>query len=230
VKTAPNDDHNITEEQVARYLRNHPGFFLRHEDLLADLKLSHNTGKAVSLLERQVEILRERNREVRQRLNALLENAQRNDRLFDKTRQLVLALLEAGSAEALAEAFDRHLREQFELDLTAFIVFHPPQRQGGRRLRQRARDEAEARIGGLLRSQKAICGVLRPEENEFLFGEQAGSAAVVPLQGKQPLGVIAIASRDPQYFRSSMDTLFLSYLADIIVRLLPRHLRTGPDA
>ena len=52
----PGQDSQPSEEAVARYLRNHPGFFLNNEDLLADLKLAHNSGRAVSLLERQVEV------------------------------------------------------------------------------------------------------------------------------------------------------------------------------
>ena len=96
---------NLTDDDVARYLRNHPGFFLKHEDLLAEIKLSQDTGKAVSLTERQVNILRERNMEMRSRLSGLLENAQRNDVLFEKTKALVLALVEAKRADELSDIF-----------------------------------------------------------------------------------------------------------------------------
>ncbi len=71
--------------------------------------------------------------------------------------------------------------------------------------------EARAQIDGLLKSSKAVCGVLRPEEVQFLFPDharQVGSAAVVPLTYGYPLGVLAIASTDAHYFRSSMGTLF----------------------
>ena len=197
---------SLNEDDVARYLRNHPGFFLKHEDLLAELKLSQDSGKAVSLTERQVGLLRERNMEMRTRLSNLLENAQRNDVLFEKTKALILALVDARRADELSNVFCQHLTENFQIDAASLIVF-----------------------GNILKNNKAICGNLRDTEIQFLFGERnadrVGSAAVVPLHRERPLGVIAIGSRDPQHFQSSMDTLFLGYIAEVINRCLPRLLK-----
>ena len=83
----------ISEDQVVNYLRQNPGFFARQDDLLAEISLPHDSGNAISLLERQVNILRARGTEARQKLNNLLENARNNDQLFDTTQNLVLALL-----------------------------------------------------------------------------------------------------------------------------------------
>lgn len=227
--TVTNDkDNNVTEEQVARYLRNHPGFFLEHEDLLAEIKLTHNSGHAVSLLERQVAILRERNRDMRHRLNNLLENAQRNDQLFEKTKALVLSLVEARRLEDVSERLTRRLTEDFDIDFAALTLFANPTELGGGKLRVSSLDYASERIGPMLRNSKAICGVLREEEKEFLFGVDSGaigSAAVVPLYAGTPLGALAIGSRDPQHFRSSMGTLFIGYIGEVLNRVLPQHLR-----
>lgn len=217
----------MSEEDVARYLRNHPGFFLKHEDLLAEIKLSQDTGKAVSLVERQVNILRERNMEMRTRLNNLLENAQRNDVLFEKTKALILSLLEARRADELSETFCHHLTRNFGIDAASVVVFGNPVVSNSR-LRVTSESEASKSIGGILKNNKAICGILRDTEIEFLFGQQAakvGSAAVVPLHRDRPLGVIAIGSQDTQHFQSSMDTLFLGYIAEVINRCLPRLLK-----
>ena len=76
---------------------------------------------------------------------------------------------------------------------------------------------------GLLDGGKTICGVLRPHELSFLFGEDGpsvGSAAVVSLDDQ--LGVLAIGSRDPQHYKSSLGTLFLGYIAEVLARVLPR--------
>lgn len=217
----------IGEDDVARYLRNHPGFFLKHEDLLADITLAHDSGKAVSLLERQVSILRDRNMEMRTRLSGLLENAQRNDILFEKTKALILSLLEAKRADELADTFCKHLTTHFDVDAASMIVFGNPG-VSNTRLRVTSSDEAGKHIGSILKNNKAICGVLRESENRFLFADQAegiGSAAVVPLHYHKPLGIIAIGSRDPQHFQSSMGTLFLGYIAEVINRCLPRLLK-----
>lgn len=220
-KDSPSDD------DVARYLRNHPGFFLKHEDLLADITLSHDSGKAVSLLERQVSILRDRNMEMRTRLSGLLENAQHNDILFEKTKALILALMEARRADELADIFCRTLTNNFDVEAASLIVFGNPG-VSNTRLRVTSADEASKHVGSILKNNKAICGILREAENHFLFAEQAakvGSAAVVPLHNNRPLGIIAIGSNDPQHFQSSMGTLFLGYIAEVINRCLPRLLK-----
>jgi len=102
---APKSDspQALSAAQVAEYLRTHPEFFESQTELLADLRLPHESGKAISLLERQVVILRERGQEARQKLGSLLANARDNDQLFDVTRDLVLSLLRARDATEVAE-------------------------------------------------------------------------------------------------------------------------------
>ena len=96
-ETSPqqNNDKNSTlsADQVASYLKQHPDFFINRDSLLAEITLPHESGQAISLLERQVKILRERSIESRHTLNQLLETAKYNDQLFNVTRALILALL-----------------------------------------------------------------------------------------------------------------------------------------
>lgn len=229
-RTGARTGDDLTDDDVAAYLKRNPGFFLRREDLLPELELTHPSGSAVSLLERQVSLLRERNVDMRQRLAGLVENARRNDQLFERTRTLVLALLEAHSADAIARVLREQLLEEFGVHYAAFTLLGDPRRHRGVRQRMVPVAEAQRHIEGLLRGGRAVCGVLREEELRFLFGEQAtavSSAAVVPLGAGQPLGVLAIGSRDPEHFRSSMGTLFLGYIAEVLNRLLPRYLRDG---
>lgn len=220
----------VNADSVADYLKRHPDFFTRRDDLLVELQLSHPTGGgAVSLLERQVAILRERNMEMRHRLTSLLDNAHDNDRLFDQTKRLTLRLLEANSLDQLVDSFCNGLRQDFKIDYATLLAFGNPLAHRSIRARIVAPADARAQVEGLLSHNKAVCGVLRPEENRFLFPEhhsQVGSAAVVPLTGAQPLGVLAIGSNDPTHFRSSMGTLFLGYIAEVIERLLPKYLKS----
>lgn len=220
----------IEAEGVAEYLKRHPDFFTRRDDLLADLELVHPTGGAVSLLERQVAILRERNMEMRHRLTALLDHARDNDRLFEQTKRLTLRLMEATTLDQLVDTFVQGLRGDFKMEFATLIGFGNPLAHRGARARMVTLADAREQIDGLLSSNKAVCGVLRPEELRFLFPEhhaQIGSAAVVPLNATYPIGVLAIASSDPAYFRSSMGTLFLGYIGEVLERLLPKHLKSG---
>lgn len=218
----------ISEDQVAQYLKNHPGFFLKRDDLLCELKLAHPSGGAVSLLERQVSLLRERNFDIRDRLNGLLENAGKNDQLFEKTKKLVLSLLAAKNLDSVASCCSRSLSDDFAMDFASITLFGNPLQHRNSSSRFVAVDEAYQQIPALLKNNKVTCGVLRPEELQFLFPSghsEIGSAAVAPLSFGNALGILAIGSRDPHYFRSSMGTLFLDYIAEVLNRVLPRHMK-----
>lgn len=221
-------DIEINEDQVALYLKNHPGFFLKRDDLLCELELAHPSGSAVSLLERQVSLLRERNMDVRSRLGDLLDNARNNDLLFEKTQKLVLSMLEAKSLDNLVSCFTRSLTSDFNMDYARLTLFGRPDAYANTPIKIVTIDEAYEKIPGLLRSNNPTCGVLRDEELQFLFGsnsEKIGSAAVAPLTHGQDLGVIAIGSLDSQYFRASTGTLFLDYLSEVLNRILPNFMQ-----
>lgn len=213
------------EKRIKDYLVSHPEFFSRHPDLLEVLALPHDSGKAVSLVERQVSVLRDRNAEMRQRLNSLLESARVNDKLFEKTKRLVLSLIEADSLNEVVEVLYTSLGKDYDIEFFSLVLLSSDIRQSLCQARVVGQDEAHNQIGTLLRTHRAICGVLRPEELHFLFGDQArdiGSVAAVTLHQGSTFGILAIGNRDPNHYRSSMGTLFLSYIADVLNRVIPR--------
>jgi uncharacterized protein len=211
----------LDSETVAAYLRLHPEFFIDHEELIPELRIPHQPGNAVSLVERQVKLLRERNIEMRHRLSQLMDVARDNDRLFDKTRRLVLDLLDAASLEEVVSAVEDSLRREFQVPFVSLILFSEASLPVGRSV---SSAEAHQAIGGLLAGGKTVCGVLREHELGFLFGEQGsqvGSAAVVALSHQGLHGVLAIGSADPQHYKSSLGTLFLGYIAEVLARVVP---------
>ncbi|MBB2494048.1 DUF484 family protein [Aquipseudomonas ullengensis] len=213
----------LDSESVAAYLRQHPEFFVDHDELIPELRIPHLPGEAVSLVERQVKLLRERNIDMRHRLSLLMDVARDNDRLFDKTRRLILDLLDASSLEEVVGAVEDSLRHEFQVPFVSLILFSEAPLGVGRAVTSA---EAHQAIGNLLSGGKSTCGVLRPNELLFLFGEaeheQVGSAAVVSLTHQGLHGVLAIGSPDPQHYKSSLGTLFLSYVAEVLARVLPR--------
>ena len=92
-----NENKKLDAREVAAFLKQNPGFFRSYPDVVAELDVPHETGATVSLVEHQSRILREKNRELHTRLQTLVENARRNDRLFEHTRRLTLDLLDAQS-------------------------------------------------------------------------------------------------------------------------------------
>ncbi len=217
----------VTAEQVADFLQENPDFFSRRPGLLCDLTLPHQRGQAVSLVERQVALLRERNIDMRRRLAELLENANANNELFENTRQLVLDLIEARSLVELTEALQRSLRHDFHVELQCLCLLTEQQQSLPSTVRCVSREQAQAAIGNLLTAQQVVCGVLREQELAFLFGDAAtsvGSAAVIPLLAEKHIGVLAVGSKDPLHFQSGMGTLFLNYIAEMLNRTVPQFL------
>ena len=218
----------LSADAVADYLRAHPDFFERHPAVLEGLSLPHGSGSAVSLVERQVSILRDRNIDMRARLGTLVTNARVNDGLFEHTRALILDALDAHTLAALLKVIRSHLLEQFELESMSLVLFIPADAQAAEvaDIRFDALEAAQAAIGNLLRNQQTVLGMLRPTETAYLFPSRTpapASAAVAPLVHNAKLyGVLAIGSADSQRFTGDMGTLFVRHVAEVLARLLSR--------
>lgn len=217
----------LEPEQVVAYLQANPEFFVQQPQLLAELQLPHDSGGAVSLVERQVAILRERNIDMRNRLSKLLDNARDNDRLFDKTKRLVLSLLEGQDMGDIIDALYYSFDKEFGIHFTSVILFGNADKIPSSQAQVVSMNAAREKVASLMKSNRAICGALGSEELGFLFGTHAaevGSVAVVPLVHGSAFGLLAIGNRDANYYRSSMGTLFLNYIAEVLNRLLPKYL------
>ena len=217
----------LDAEAVVAYLRAHPTFFAEHDELLVEQRIPHQRGDSVSLVERQLKLLRDRNIEMRHRLSQLMDVARDNDRLFDKTRRLILDLLDASTLEEVVMAVEDSLRQEFQVPFVSLILFGENAAPVGRWV---SGAEAQQAIGGLIGGGKTISGSLREHELAFLFGDaqhkEVGSSAVATLEYQGLHGVLAIGSRDPQHYKSSVGTLFLSYIAEVLGRVVPRFTQT----
>lgn len=216
----------ISPQQVAEFLAQNPTYFLKHEHLLADLYLPHATGEAVSLLERQVGILRERNIDMRKRLNEMLEQGQRNDALFLKTKALILDLLDAKSLNDLSAKLQQFCSQEFQLERVQFTVLANDKTHSTSQAQVLVQKDVQHVMPSLLQSQESISGSFREQELKLLFASQyqgVQSAIVQPVVvAGQVSGFIALGSFDKNYFKAGMDTLFLAFIGDVVAKLLPR--------
>lgn len=218
----------LNDAQVRDFLGQHLDFFQRNPDMLRKLHIPHASGDAVSLVERQVSVLRERNVDLRHRLRDLTDAARDNEQLYMNTRKLVLALLEADSLESLFDVFARSMRKEFKTDQAAFILFDNNATaavDATKSCRLAPRENVLDHLGPLVKGGKPACGALRDEEFHYLFPDArgSGSAAVVAIrQGDSELGLIAVGSVDAKRYHPQMGTIFLEHIAAVLVRLLPR--------
>ncbi len=205
----------LDAETVARYLQQHPEFFRAYPDLTARLDIPHETGDAVSLLEYRSKVQNDKNHQLHERLQQLVDHARRNDRLFEQTRRLTLDLLDAQSAEEVEQALQACMRELYQVDYACITLFVPMSN-----MQSIIEVEMQHQLTQPFGRKDAFCGQLSQEHMELYFNDapELGSMAASLL--KNDLGILAIGHREADYFKSSMDTLFLSFVSEVISRRL----------
>jgi hypothetical protein len=216
------------EQAVTHYLQQHPDLFERHPQLLTRLRLTHpRHGTTISLIERQVEVLREKHAAIEQQLADFVRVARANDQLADKIHQFTRRLLRSSNrAEALA-LIESSLHDDFDA-YHAVLVLPGAGNEDmiSRFLKPVALDDAAWHsFDSLFASGKPRCGQVRDLQREFLFGADAGgigSVALMPLTGMKPAALLALGSPDRDRFHPGMSTDFLARMAELITDALAR--------
>ncbi|MEO1201325.1 MAG: DUF484 family protein [Pseudomonadota bacterium] len=224
-------EDSLSEDTVVAYLETHRDFFERHASLLGLLRLPHASGDAVSLVERQVSVLRQKDVKLERQLRDLIAVARDNDVLAAKIHALSLALVEAGTLDETIAAVEQAVREGFGADHGLLVVFGDPDSfesvPGGRFFRAVERDdESLSPFGTFLAGNGPRCGQARDAQLEFLFRDDAsevGSVALVPLGKKAGVGFLAIASHDKDRFHPGMSIDFLARVGDLVAAALARY-------
>src|SRR6202789_1650507 len=201
----------LNDANVADYLQTYPDFFERNSALLTKLRLPHlrDMGATVSLVERQVEVLRERNQSLERKLKELVDVARANDALADRIHLLIQRLIRAHTLIETINAVETSLREDFDAMHSVLVLFLDQARallpEAGRFLR--SADPDIKTFESLLQSGKPRCGQVRDAQRDYLFGKDSveiGSVALTPLGPKGELGILAIGASDAERFHPAM--------------------------
>jgi uncharacterized protein YigA (DUF484 family) len=228
-KAGSDEQHKpIDADQVAQYLLDNPEFFIDRDSLLAEITLPHESGQAISLLERQVKILRDRGIEARHTLSTLIENAKYNDQLFNVTRALILALLMEDDVAQIASATEANLCTQPGIDACSLILFESAELSNAERTRIESKEFINEDFPALLKDRRTVCKAIEKELATKLFPQSnAGirSVAMCPIGRNKMIGVLAIGNKSQDYFSPELETLFLDFIGEvlesILLKLLP---------
>lgn len=226
----------LTDHDVAAYLRAHPDFFDRHPKVLLDLELHHRPGRAaVSLVQRQVAMLRRRNEELHVQLKDLVAVARDNQELVEKIHQLAVSLVAEVDVEQRIRVLRTRLKDDFEVENAVLILFDAPFAKKPRDPFLKVVDRRSPRLrsfASLLEARQPLCVRLRPSQRRFAFGDaeaELHSAALIPLGRHADVGFIVIGSRDPDYFHPGKRTDYLRRLGEVVTMALSTH-RVASDA
>ena len=236
------EERTLTDGDVAEYLRANPDFFERCPDALRDLELHHQPGgAAVSLVQRQVAMMRSRNEEQRAQLKELVDVARDNHELVEKIHRLAISLMAEVDAEQRVHALGACLREDFGVERAVLIMFDAPcavVAHGDFLKVVDPGDKGLKSFASFRKSDEPVCVRLRPAQKRFAFGDKEAdvqSAALIPLGSYAAHGFIVIGSRDPDYFHPGKRADYLRRLGEVVsAALIPGRVasdaKSGADA
>jgi len=218
-----------TEQQLLELLKDYPDILVRNPALLADLEVPHESGQAVSLIERQVGVLRDKLQTSDKRLRELMDNARANERLAESRHRLAINLLGSHDLDDVISMVLDELGNELGADFAVVRLITDDN--------DRLEDKPELFIdknteelkvfSNMLDNRKPLCGHCTKEQNDFLFGrdaDQIGSAAVIPLAAGAKLGLLGLGGKDERRFSIAMGTEFLTQIGELVSAALAVHL------
>ena len=218
----------ITEDDIANYLANTPDFFTRHAQLLAAVQLSSPHGtRAVSLQERQAEMLREKIKALEHRLMDMVRHGNENVIIADRLHRWARNLFQVQSGRALPATIAAEIKNQFMVPQVAIKVWDVDSRYGAEVFAEGVSEDAKTFASSLT---QPYCGVNSGFEavNWLDDTAMAMSLALIPLREASAnntgpaFGMLILASPDPQRFQSGMGTDFLERIAELAGAALSR--------
>lgn len=219
------DSTTIGSTEVAAFLHRNPRFLHEYPDLALGLVVPREEGRATSLASYQLDVLRDKNRDLSRRLHELIAIAHDNELLMVRVHALTLALMRAGSAAESASAIAGSLTEDFDTDLVRLVLFRAA---GGLPDAEWLQCEPRGAAGlpvfaDFLARAEPLCGRLQADKLDALFDARAGdvrSTALLPLGGA---GMLAIGSTDPARFHPGMGTVFLKLIGEAVAVAFERY-------
>ena len=213
----------ITSDVVAQYLQDNPGFFEQYQDVLAHITMPHpHGGRTISLTERQVLTLREKNRALESKLSELIRFGEENDAIGERVHRLSIALIKAADWANVSRVATRHLVEDFDVPHVALRIWGF---NGEGAEFTEVDTDTRTHLAALTHP---YCGVVNNHRTAQWFGESQSavrSLCEIPLRrGADIIGAIALGSEDEQRFYSGMGTLFLSQIGNLVAAAAARTL------
>lgn len=221
----PKIENGKTDEvkNVIDYLRKHKEFFIEHPELLAELDIPHAEGEgAVSLIEKQVSVLREQSEAEKKQLYSLVQTARDNERVADRLHRIAVEALGLDNLDDVLDGIPQLIKDLFNVEYVSLRITNSA---GERDELVDARSPTFADLYHRVMSGQSVCdNQLAPAAKSFLFGEDASVESVVPipLGGSRPCGILALGSPKEGRFSKDHGTFYLDRLGDLLGAAIKR--------
>ena len=229
--TTEREQQLATDLQLIGLIRDNPDILSRHPELLAVLEVAHQSGDAVSLIERQVGVLRQQIQSQENRLCELMDVARDNESLAETCHRLAVDLLSAHDVDDVISVVLDTFKTELSADYAVVKLFSEDaeliEQSAG--LFVDANDDALNAFKTMLQHKNTVCGKSTEEQKNYLFDDKAEnikSVAIIPLIAGANLGLIGLGADNAQRFKSSMGTEFLSQVGELVSASLAGHLES----
>ena len=237
----------FSDDDIVAYLARNPEFFLTHQDILPRLRIPHNCGKAISLIEKQVSVLRGRCAHLENSLHDLIAVARQNECLHQNLHELIKEIITAPSLEHIVALTQSSLRENFNAEeVHMMLIAEAPKLNTSKKSTKnssktskpvRSRHPAPTQIKGarvvrysdrrikcfadVFAARQTVCGMPAVDQLNAMIGKdhsQVASAALIPLHHERKLGMLMLVSRDESRFGMNKGVMFLNQMAELLSR------------
>jgi len=209
----------LDEAKVKQFLLDNPGFLTNNPELLSHIELKHAEKDTLSLVERQVKTLREKNSQLQGQQIEMLQTAHANEQLLKLCNQLMLNLISSDSLEQFTNDLDSHIKTLFDLDAVALLLVGNYAETSVVKTYNHA-DNINSELSCQFPDNQPLCGRLNQQTRQVLFGDfnsDLKSCALIPLGKGCDKGLLALASTEVTRFSPEMGTLFVELIAKFVI-------------
>lgn len=242
--------NTLSADSVLKYLATNPDFFVNNQDILPRLRIPHESGKAVSLIERQVSVLRGKCGTLENSLRDLIAVARENENLHQRLHGLIQEIISATTLEDIVALTRNSLQENFNADqVHILLVGTKPKRTPAKKTASKTtakvatkkaprsrkpkslegvtllahNDKRLALFAELFEGRETVCGLPSAEHLDCLVGGDCASiasTAMIPLIHERELGIVLLTSKDESRFAAGKGVMFLNQLGELLSRRL----------
>lgn len=202
----------LDSKEVELFLLDNLDFFETRESLVSEMSFKHSSSSASSILERQVNKLREDHKSLINMLTSFMETASINEDLFNKSKNLTLQILESSTRKQIINKVENSFSKDFKVD-KPLLKFH----------KNKKIDELEKLTGLSLHKGAIHCGSLSSEKMNILFNDKKiGSMVVAVIVVGDEIGLLMLGSFDRSKYLGDEDTTFIEYIRDVLEKKLAK--------
>ena len=197
---------SLDPKDVEIFLLDNADFFVTREALLSELNFKHDSGNASSLLERQIQRLREEQNTLIDLLTSFVEEAKVNEDLFIKSKNLTLSILDANNEKDIIQKIEKEFKDNFGVDECSLEFFSNSEIVS-----------LEGKTDLSLHKGAVHCGSFSSEKLSILFKEkEVNSAVIAVLVHDKKIGLLQLGSKDRTKYLGDEDTTFIEYVRDVL--------------